>query len=119
GYLPHFDAGGFTQSITDANFRKRVEYYLDQNYGGGSLRIPAIAEALQGTLLKWDSKRYHLISWVIMPNHAHVLLDPFAGNSLSDIMHSIKSYTAHEANRILNRKCQFWAKEYFDRYIRD
>ena len=34
-------------------------------------------------------------------------------------MHSIKSYTAHEANRILNRTGQFWAKEYFDRYIRD
>ena len=54
-----------------------------------------------------------------MPNHGHLLLDPLAGNSLSDIMHSIKSYTAHEANRILNRKGQVWAKEYFDRYIRD
>ena len=54
-----------------------------------------------------------------MPNYGHVFLDPLAGNPLSDIMHSIKSYTAHEANRILNRKGQFWAKEYFDRYIRD
>ncbi|WP_222435079.1 hypothetical protein, partial [Bacillus pumilus] len=39
--------------------------------------------------------------------------------AISDIMHSIKSYTAHEANRILGRKGSFWFKEYFDRYIRD
>jgi REP element-mobilizing transposase RayT len=34
-------------------------------------------------------------------------------------MHSIKSYTAHEANKILNRKGRFWSKEYFDRFIRN
>jgi REP element-mobilizing transposase RayT len=144
GYLPHFDKDGYTQfitfrladsvpqavlenwrldlergEITDADFRRRVEYYLDQNYGEGSLRIPAIANALQETLLKWDGTRYKLISWVIMPNHGHVLLKPSAESSLSDIMHSIKSYTAHEANIILKRKGQFFAKEYFDRYIRD
>jgi len=144
GFLPHFDKDGYTQfmtfrladsvpqavlenwraelergDISDADFRRRVEYYLDQNYGEGSLRIAAIADTLQETLLKWDGTRYKLISWVIMPNHAHILLSPSAENSLSDIMHSIKSFTAHEANIVLNRKGQFWAKEYFDRYIRD
>lgn len=144
GYLPHFDKDGYTQfitfrladsvpqavlenwrddlerdEITDADFRRRVEYYLDQNYGDGSLRIPAIANLVQETLLKWDGERYRLISWVIMPNHGHILLSPFDGISLSDIMHSIKSFTAHIANNILDRKGQFWAKEYFDRYIRD
>ena len=34
-------------------------------------------------------------------------------------MKSHKSYTAHEANKMLNRKGQFWMQEYFDRYIRD
>ena len=59
GYLPHFDADGFTQFITfrladsipqtvlekgraelksnainDADFRRRIEFYLDQNYAG-------------------------------------------------------------------------------------
>ena len=54
-----------------------------------------------------------------MPNHVHILLTPMPDVTVSDIMHSIKSYTAHEANKLLNRKGQFWAKEYFDRYIRD
>jgi REP element-mobilizing transposase RayT len=34
-------------------------------------------------------------------------------------MHSRKSYTAHEANRILKRSGQFWMEEYHDRYIRN
>jgi len=83
------------------------------------LRNPAIATIVEDTLLKFDGERYRLISWSIMPNHGHILLTPNEGIELSDIMHSIKSYTAHEANKILGRKGKFWAKEYFDRYIRD
>ncbi|MBX7061815.1 MAG: transposase [Pyrinomonadaceae bacterium] len=144
GYLPHFDQDGFTQFVTfrladsvpqlvldrwhtelksgeisDAGVRRRIEYYLDQNYGESWLRAPAIANILQETLLKWDGERYRLISWVIMPNHGHILLSPFEGHRVSDIMHSIKSFTAHFANDLLKRKGRFWAKEYFDRYIRD
>jgi len=144
GYLPHFDSAGFTQFITfrladsvpkqviekwqeelraseinDADFRRRIEYYLDQNYGSRHLVLPQIADSLQATLLKWDGELYNLISWVIMPNHGHILLSPIGEMKVADIMHSIKSYTAHEANKILDRSGQFWAKEYFDRYIRN
>jgi len=34
-------------------------------------------------------------------------------------MHSLKSFTSHEANKILGRHGHFWFKEYFDRYIRN
>ena len=144
GYLPHFDQDGFRQlvpfrladsvpqlvldrwhielksgEISDAGVRRRIEYYLDQNYCESWLRVPEIANILQETLLKWDGERYRLIAWVIMPNHGHILLSPFEGHRVSDIMHSIKSFTAHFANDLLKRKGRFWAKEYFDRYIRD
>ena len=144
GYLPHFDQDGFTQFVTfrladsvpqlvldrwhielksgeisDAGVRRRIEYYLDQNYGESWLRVPEIANILQETLLKWDGERYRLIAWVIMPNQGHILFSPFEGHRVSDIMHSIESFTAHFANDLLKRKGRFWAKEYFDRYIRD
>ncbi len=54
-----------------------------------------------------------------MPNHLHVLLKPFEGIEIGEIAHSIKSYTAHEANKILGRKGSFWQPEPFDRYIRN
>ncbi len=105
--------------ITDADFRRRIETYLDQNYGSSILKDRRIAILVQETLLKFDGERYRLIAWVIMHNHVHILIQCLNGFAISDIMHSIKSYTAHEANKILGRKGQFWSKEYFDRYIRD
>jgi REP element-mobilizing transposase RayT len=43
---------------------------------------------------------------------------PGEGYSLDKIMHSIKSFTALEANRALARTGSFWMREVFDRYIR-
>ncbi len=42
-----------------------------------------------------------------------------AENPLSSIMHSLKSYTAHEANKILKRSGTFWQSESYDHWVRD
>lgn len=34
-------------------------------------------------------------------------------------MHSVKSYTAKEANKILRRARRFWQKESYDHWVRD
>jgi hypothetical protein len=39
--------------------------------------------------------------------------------SLSQILHSWKSFTAKKANTLLRRQGVFWQEEYFDRLIRD
>jgi REP element-mobilizing transposase RayT len=49
----------------------------------------------------------------------HFLATPVENVELWEIAHSIKSYTAHEANKLLNRRGQFWQHEPFDRYIRN
>ena len=54
-----------------------------------------------------------------MPNHVHILIRLLGENLLSEVMHSIKSYTAHQANKILGRTRRFWSVESFDRYIRN
>jgi len=78
-----------------------------------------VATMVQNSLLKFDGIRYTLFSWVVMPNHVHSLQTRFEGLELSDLMQAFKSYTAHEANRILQRKGKFWMDDYFDRYMRD
>lgn len=140
GYLPHFDAPGLVQEITfrlgDAlptdvvqalaeealeGTKKwaRMEEYLDAGYGSCYLRTPRIARLVEEALFHFDSQRYRLIAWVVMPNHVHVMIEIFEGWPLDKILHSWKSYTATEANKILQRKGRFWFREYFDRYIRD
>jgi len=144
-YIPHFDGGQTSQFLTfrlydslpqsivakwrleTANrgedgktlFRKRVEKYLDKGYGSCFLRNPTIAELIENSLLFHHEKKYQLVAWVVMPNHIHFLARPLVEVQLSEIAHSIKSYTAHEANRLLNRHGQFWQHEPFDRYIRN
>jgi len=54
-----------------------------------------------------------------MPNHVHLLAEFFAGSLLGEGVKSWKSFSAHEANRILGRSGQFWQEDYFDRFIRD
>ncbi len=108
--------GGFD---AETAFRKRVELYLDQGYGSCFLRNEKVAEMVQNSLLFHDGKKYKLHSWVIMPNHIHFLLTPKEGFGLDEIAHSIKSYTANKANKILGRTGIFWQHEPFDRYIRD
>src|SRR2546423_401713 len=146
GYLPHFDGGEIPQTIRFRLFdslpqtllerwrqelaheamlnletvlRKRIEVYLDQGYGSSYLKEPAIASLVQDALLHFDAVRYRLSAWVVMPNHVHLLATPCHAHKLSRIMHSIKSYTALEANRQLNRQGRFWMKESFDRRIRN
>ncbi|HVF31025.1 MAG TPA: transposase [Pyrinomonadaceae bacterium] len=141
GYLPHFDApDNRTQFLTfrladsmpqelldrwrkeartDAQFRRKVEAYLDAGHGSCVLRRSDIATMVCNSLKFHHGKKYDLHSWVVMPNHGHVALTPLGRFHLDEIEHSIKSFTANEANELLGRKGQFWAPECFDRYIRN
>jgi putative DNA methylase len=60
-----------------------------------------------------------LDAWVVMPNHIHVLIELMAEPTLDEILHSWKSYTSHEANKILRRHGSFWQDDYWDRFIRN
>jgi len=99
--------------------RRRVERFVDQGHGNCYLHDPRIATIVQDTLLHWHQIRYKLFAWVIMPNHSHVLLTRFECCDLKQIMHTHKSFTAHQANALLGRTGPFWMEDYFDRYIRD
>ena len=99
--------------------RRRIETYEDAGYGACFLRDPRIAKLIEDALLHFDGERYHLLAWCVMPNHVHSLFEMLAGYSLVGILHSWRSYTAKEANRLLGRRGQFWDDDYFDRYIRD
>jgi REP element-mobilizing transposase RayT len=64
--------------------------------------------------------RYALGAWVVMPNHVHAALQPLSDHDLASSVRMIKGRSAREANCLINKAgSQFWAKDYFDRRIRD
>ncbi|MDY2943248.1 MAG: type IIL restriction-modification enzyme MmeI, partial [Paludibacteraceae bacterium] len=99
--------------------RRLVEQYEDTGYGQCFLRDERVARIVQDALKFNHGKQYQLISWCIMPNHVHVLIEVLPGYSLSTILHTWRSFTAHEANKVLQRTGEFWMEEYYDRYVRD
>ena len=45
-----------------------------------------------------DGKKYELYAAVILDDHAHIIINPT--DTLSKIMHSVKSFTAHKTNKM-------------------
>ncbi len=76
----------------------------------------AVYEALQYG--EQQLKLYSLRAWVIMPNHAHILMYPKV--ELSRVTHAVKGYSARRANELLRRTGQpFWQNESYDHWVRD
>ncbi len=96
--------------------RERAEEMLDQGSGSSHLRDPRIAEIVADAIMHFDEDRYTLLAWCVMPNHVHAIF--VAHQTVDRILHSWKSFTAKEANKILNREGQFWQDDYWDRLIR-
>jgi len=82
------------------------------------------------SILLHNNKKYKLYAFVIMPDHVHLLLQPLEKTnntfySLAEILHSIKSYSANQINKMLKNTGKMpvppkvWLDEKYDRIIRD
>jgi putative transposase len=98
--------------------QKMIVKYEDAGHGACWLRNGNIAQITEQAILFYDSKKYRVIAWCIMPNHVHVIIEILEENQLEVVLHSWKSYISHQANKILRRSGKFWFAEYHDRFIR-
>jgi putative transposase len=151
GYLPHFESSEATQIVTfhladslprtalvqmegelntlpserrDVERRKRLDLWIDAGHGSCVLRRPGIADMVQGCLLTFDSQRYRMLAWVVMPNHVHILFQPMKGWTVAKIVAAWKKFTARKISderREMSDESSapVWQREYWDRYIRD
>lgn len=125
-------------------FFAKYDDYLAQATRIQWLADRRVAKVIRDNLYHHDGGKYHLLSYCIMCNHVHAVLLPIdppqdpggplgarsegeflsdevrdGHGPLSEITHSLKSYTAHEANKILNRTGRFWQPESYDHWVRD
>ena len=108
-----------SQRGREVELRRRIEEYLDVGHGECWLRRTDIARVVEGALFHFDRQRYRLLAWCVMPNHVHALIETREGFPLADVLHSWKSFTSHEANKLLQRSGAFWQREYLDRFVRN
>jgi putative transposase len=108
--LPHIQVAGSIYFIT----------FVTKN------RSPLSKEAKQivhDTILFHQNKKYELFSFVIMSDHVHILLQPLPKDKgyydLSEIMHSIKSFSSSQINKMENKIGRtLWLSESYDTIVR-
>lgn len=98
---------------------------LDQNTNKPHwLKKPQIAKIVADSIHYRDKQVYDLDAYCIMSNHVHLIITPLLKDKetyhpLQAIMHSLKRYTAYQANQLLQRTGQFWHHENYDHYVRN
>jgi REP element-mobilizing transposase RayT len=101
-------------------YSSRVDKYLDAGHGTCWLRNPSLAQIVVNALRFFNGDRYELHAWVVMPNHVHAVVYPKPGHTLSDILHSWKSFSSHKITKHLPKHAvPFWQHESYDHLIRD
>jgi alanyl-tRNA synthetase/REP element-mobilizing transposase RayT len=89
---------------------------------------PAARDIVLDCILHWRETRYRLIAACVMPGHVHMIIQPGIKEQdaqgqpvfwpLSEILHSIKSFSAKEVNKLDKASGVLWQDERFDRFIR-
>ena len=97
----------------------KMEKCLNAGYGSCCLAEKGIREVVAEALFFYDGRLYVLHSFVIMPNHVHVLLSPLGDMPVLDSLGRVKSYTANVINSKLASVGKLWQHGIFDRIIRD
>jgi len=113
--LPHFEKPWAIYFITIGTRNRRV-------------LSPASRTVVLNALRHFHGQRYELFAAVVMPDHVHFLIQPWIKEtneqgdnvfwSLGELMHSIKSYSAKEINKIEGTSGEVWEQERYDRYVR-
>ena len=107
------------QELFEGLFSDRTEQLLNRGMGACFLEKTEIAELIRDTLHFYESSEYRLHGWCVMPNHVHVIVEPFDSAVLSKVVRRWKSYSGKKANELLNRKGPFWSRDYYSRIIQD
>jgi len=60
-----------------------------------------------------------LLAWVLMPDHAHWLVEPGARVPLEMVVSRMKAATGVQVNKVLARSGPLWAPAFHDRALRE
>jgi REP element-mobilizing transposase RayT len=99
-------------------FTAKIHELLDAGYGSCVLRDPENAQIVASALMFFDGQRCEMLSFVVMPNHVHVLTCPIEPHTLSQLLHSWKRHTSREINKRMGTGGTLWLDENFDHIVR-
>jgi putative transposase len=109
-------------------YRRRLPHWrIDCSVYFGTLRLaksqPLLKEeertVVVDAIKEFVGQRYDVWAFVVIDDHAHVLVTPLEVYALEEIVHTWKSFTANRLQRDFERVGAIWQREYFHRIVRD
>ena len=95
-------------------------YFVTWRVRAGLIELSdVVRNCVVSAIQHFDAVRYILHAYVVMNDHAHVLVQVSPDFPLEEIVHSWKSFTANRLQRQYGRQGSVWQAEYFDRVVRD
>jgi len=88
-------------------------------------RLPLLADprckrmVIEAIKRATEALEFDLIAYVIMPEHAHMVVRQNGTRTVSDLMAYFKKRTARLINQHLGRSGPFWRGDFFDHILRD
>ena len=114
--LPHFERPWSKYAVSFSTHERRQLNQAERDL------------VLQSVLYAHEHNQYELYVACVMPDHVHLLFEPQVKDqssngetlfwSLTEILHGIKSTSAHRINKAAGKTGVVWEKESFDRVIR-
>ena len=112
-HLPHWQFAGAT-------------YFLTWRCAAGVTLSGSERDIVLAAVLHWDRVRWSVSAAVVMPDHVHLLACPLPEGEgyweLGELLHSVKSFSAHEIakrRRAAGAPAVVWQDERYDRWMRD
>ncbi|HEV2200476.1 MAG TPA: transposase [Bryobacteraceae bacterium] len=107
-------------NLTSGESFRAVDKLLDQARTGPLfLKQKELAQMVVAAIRDGEMRlsRYELHSYVVMPNHVHLLVTSLVANA--NWLGPLKGFTGSKANGILKRTGAFWQDESYDHLIRN
>jgi len=126
--LPHWQVGGATYFVT---FRLKGHAGSETSGTGVSpvdaplsSLTPSERTIVMKAILFWHGRKWSVDALTVMPDHVHVLATPLERSpgpwfSLTELMHSVKSFTAHRIQHHRRASGALWQSERYDRVNRN
>lgn len=105
--------------------QERRRFFIELDRCHGCCALAKAHDSVSGALEFFHGQRVWLGDYVVMPNHVHVIVQPFPGIPLEEWLYSVKRFSARDVRAMLGdegaplRSGHLWQPESFDRVIRD
>jgi alanyl-tRNA synthetase/REP element-mobilizing transposase RayT len=128
GNLPAAPGATYSQRNLPHFEKPWAIYVVDFCTFQGRTLSPIARDITFDCILHWRNTRYRLVAACVMPDHVHFIIQPgvkeedHEGNPvfwpLSELLHSVKSFSANEINKAEKASGPVWQEERYDRYLR-